>query len=51
MYCQKNNASCTAIASFLTDGGHFMVYNRAEWVGRQVAAILQNLPSSLQKLR
>jgi len=28
-----------------------MVYNRAEWVGRQVAAILQNLPASPAKTK
>lgn len=30
---------------FLPDGGHFMVYNRAEWVSTQIAAILQTPPA------
>lgn len=35
-----------AVTHFLPDGGHFMVYNRAEWVSAQLAAILQKLPVS-----
>jgi hypothetical protein len=30
-----------AVTQSLPDGGHFMVFNRAEWVSRQLAAILQ----------
>jgi pimeloyl-ACP methyl ester carboxylesterase len=32
-----------AVTQYLPDGGHFMVYNRAEWVSRQLAAILYSL--------